>query len=289
MKALERYNPVAVAVYYFTVVGIAMLCMHPILLTLSLFGAIFSCALYARRTRHALFWTVFLLTALLNPLLSHNGATVLLVLGDKPLTLESLVWGFVCGAGILAVLYWMTSLGALMTEDRLLYLFSKLSPKASLVLSMALRYIALFSEQATKIRQTQTALGLYKDDNVIDRVRGELRTFSVLLSWALENGIVTANSMAARAYGTGRRTHYSIFRFGVRDGILIALSLFLCAGAAIPLALGAVEFSFYPTIHLQNGGIWSLICYLSYGALVALPILIETEDMVKWKYLRSKI
>ena len=104
MRALERHNPFAIAIYYLTVVGIAMLCMHPILLTLSLLGAICSCALYARRTRHALFWGIFALTALLNPLLSHNGATVLLVLGDKPLTLESLVWGTVCGAGILAVL-----------------------------------------------------------------------------------------------------------------------------------------------------------------------------------------
>ena len=288
MRALERHNPFAIAVYYLTVVGIAMLCMHPILLTLSLLGAICSCALYARRTRHALFWGIFALTTLLNPLLSHNGATVLLVLGDKPLTLESLVWGTVCGAGILAVLYWMTSLGAIMTEDRLLYLFGKLSPKISLVLSMALRYVALFSEQAAKIKQTQRVLGLYKDDNVIDRVRGELRIFSVLLSWALENGIVTANSMTARAYGTGRRTHFSIFRWRVRDGILIALSLILGAATAVPLALGAVDFTFYPTMHLQSGAL-SLICYLSYGALVALPILIETEDTVKWKYLRSGI
>ena len=288
MRALDRYNPFAVAIYYLAVMGIAMLCMHPILLTLSLLGAICSCALYAGRTRHALFWGLFLLTAVLNPLLSHNGATVILVLGDKPLTLESLVWGTVCGAGIVAVLYWMSSFGAIMTEDKLLYLFGKLSPKISLVLSMALRYIALFSSQAANIKQTQIALGLYKDDNVIDRVRGELRIFSVLLSWALENGIVTANSMAARAYGTGRRTHFAIFGFRVRDGLLIALSLLLGAATAVPLALGAVEFTFYPTLHLQNGAL-SLICYLSYGALVALPILIEMEDTVKWKYLRSKI
>ncbi|MBR5601754.1 MAG: hypothetical protein IKW24_03920, partial [Clostridia bacterium] len=62
----------------------------------------------------------------------------------------------------------------------------------------------------------------------------------------------------------------------------------LGAATAVPLALGAVDFTFYPTMHLQSGA-WSLICYLSYGALVALPILIETEDTVKWKYLRSKI
>lgn len=288
MKALERYNPFAVAIYYLAVVGIAMLCMHPILVSLSLLGAICSCALYAKRTRHALFWGLFLLTAVLNHLLSHNGATVILVLGDKPLTLESLVWGIVCGAGIVAVLYWMHSFGAIMTEDKLLYLFGKLSPKISLVLSMALRYISLFSRQAAKIKQTQIALGLYKNDNIIDRVRGELRIFSVLLSWALENGIVTANSMTARAYGTGRRTHFAIFGFGVRDGLLIALSLALGALAAVPLALGSVSFTFYPTLHLQNGTL-SLVCYLSYGALVALPILIETEDTVKWKYLRSKI
>lgn len=292
MRALDTYNPISVALYYLAAAGIAMFCMHPILLFLSLCGALALCLLHrdlpSART-HLYFWVILILSALLNPLLSHNGATVLLVIADAPFTAEALFWGLTSGLAIVSVLYWFASFRAVMQSDKLLYLFGKLSPRLSLILSMGLRYVSLFAKQAKKIKQTQTALGLYKEDNIIDRVRGGLRIFSILLSWALENGIVTAGSMASRGYGTGRRTHFSIFLFSWRDALLISLSLFLTAGTLIPYALGAVTFTFYPVLHLQNTGALSYLCYFSYGALVALPILIEIKDTVKWKYLRSKI
>lgn len=292
MRALDTYNPITIALYYLSVAAISMLCMHPVLLFLSLLGALTLCIMrrdVRKAGTHLFFWGLFALTAVLNPLLSHNGATVLLVIGNAPISAEALFWGATSGMAIVSVLYWFASFGAIMQSDKLLYLFGKLSPRLSLILSMALRYVSLFAEQAKKIKQTQRALGLYKEDNLIDRLRGELRIFSILLSWALENGIVTAGSMAARGYGTARRTHFSIFHFSWRDGTLIALTLLLTAGTLIPYALGAVEFTFYPTLHLHHSGILSVLCYLSFGALVALPILIELEDTVKWKYLRSRI
>lgn len=292
MRALDSYNPISVAVYYLAVACIAMLCMQPILLCISLCGALILCILRhdVRSIRtHLGFFCLFAITLLVNPLLSHNGATVLLVIGDAPFTLEAILWGATSGAAILAVLYWFASFCAIMQSDKLLYLFGKLSPRLSLILSMALRYVSLFAAQAKKIKQAQTALGLYKEDNVLDRIKGGLRIFSVLLSWALENGIVTAGSMAARGYGTGKRTHFSIFAFSWRDGMLLAATLLLTAGTLVPFALGAVDFIFYPTLQLQHAGALSYLCYLSYGALVALPILIETEDTVKWNCLRSKI
>ena len=292
MRALDTYNPISVALYYLAVAGIAMFCMHPVLLSLSLCGALALCLLHhdVQSTRtHLYFWAILVLSALLNPLLSHNGATVLLVIADAPFTAEALFWGLSSGLAIVSVLYWFSSFRAIMQSDKLLYLFGKLSPRLSLILSMGLRYVSLFAEQARKIKQTQTALGLYKEDNIIDRVRGGLRIFSILLSWALENGIVTAGSMASRGYGTGKRTHFSIFSFSWRDALLIGLSLLLAAGTLIPYALGTVTFTFYPVLHLQHTGALSYLCYLSYGALVALPILIEIKDMVKWKYLTSKI
>ena len=292
MKALDTYNPIAIAVYFLAVAGIAMFCIQPILLCLALIGAMALCILRhdvkSVRT-HLGFFAVFAFAALLNPLLSHNGASVLIVVGNAPITAESIFWGMTSGAAILSALYLFCSFGAIMQSDKLLYLFGKLSPHLSLILSMGLRYVALFSEQWGKIKQTQLSLGLYKDDNLFDRARGELRIFSILLSWALENGIVTAGSMAARGYGTGKRTHFSIFKFTWRDALLIIVTLLLTAGTAIPLALGAVTFTFYPTLHLHHAGALSYLCYLSYGALVALPILIETEDTVKWNCLRSKI
>jgi energy-coupling factor transport system permease protein len=242
-----------------------------------------------RKFTHLLFWGLFALSTLLNPLFSHHGATVLLVIGNKPLSLEAVLWGLTSAGAMLATLYLFASFCAIMQSDKLLYLFGTLSPRLSLILSMGLRYVALLSEQWRRIRQTQTALGLYKQDNVIDRARGALRIFWVLLGWALENGIVSAGSMTARGYGTGKRTHYAIFTFSRLDALYLSLTLALAAGTILPLALGALDFAFYPTVALTHTGALSWLGYISYGALIALPILTETEDAVKWKYLRSKI
>ena len=93
MRALDTYNPISVALYYLAAAGIAMFCMHPILLFLSLCGALALCLLHrdlpSART-HLYFWVILILSALLNPLLSHNGATVLLVIADAPFTAEAL-------------------------------------------------------------------------------------------------------------------------------------------------------------------------------------------------------
>ncbi|MBQ5361758.1 MAG: energy-coupling factor transporter transmembrane protein EcfT [Clostridia bacterium] len=292
MHALDRLNPFTITAYFLAVAGIAMFCAHPVLLTMTLAGAVTLCLVrrdVKRRYTHLLYWGLFALTVLINPLFSRHGATVLLVIGNKPISLEALLWGLTSAGAVLATLYLFASFSAIMQSDKLLYLFGSLSPKLSLILSMGLRYVPLLSAQWHKIKQTQTVLGLYKEDNVIDRVRGALRIFWALLGWALENGIITAGSMTARAYGTGKRTHYAVFSFTRRDALYLSLTLALAAGTIVPLALGALDFVFYPTVVLTHAGALSWLGYLSYGALIALPILAETEDTAKWKYLRSKI
>ena len=42
---------------------------------------------------HLFFFLLFLALALINPLISHNGATVLFVMNDNPVTLEALLYG----------------------------------------------------------------------------------------------------------------------------------------------------------------------------------------------------
>ena len=204
MRSFENANPLALAVYFLSVSGISMFCMNPLLLFLSLTGAVLYYFVRSGRKRmksHLWSLGLFLVLVVLNPLVSHNGVTVLFVLNHNPVTLEAAVYGIAAAGMILAVLYWFRSFTEIMTSDKLLYLFGKFSPKLALVLSMGLRYVPLFTRQAQKIGQTQTALGLYKDDNLIDRFRGGMRIFDVLVTWGLENGIITADSMTARGYG----------------------------------------------------------------------------------------
>ncbi len=292
MRSFADYNPIAVFVWFAAVTLVAMFCMNPAVAALSLLGSV---TLYIVRNgargwrSHAAFFALFAVIALINPLFYHNGATVLFVLNDNPVTLEALVYGVVSSATIVSVIYWFRSFSQIMTSERLLYLFGSVSPKTALLISMAMRYIPLLRHHTAKVNDAQRALGMYKDDNIIDDIRGGLRVFSIMVTWALENGIVTADSMSARGYGTGRRTFFSIYRFGRADALITALTLLFGAAAAAGIATGSVAFEYYPRITDAPAGAMKTITCISYGLLAFLPSIIEVGVKIKWKYLQSTL
>jgi len=286
------HNPIAVFAYYIATVTIIMFTQSPVLVFLSLLGALIHFFMQnktAKYSTEAYFLLLFIITALINPIFSHKGQTVLLVINNAPITLEAILYGFFAAAMLMASIYWFRALSTVMTSDKLLYVFGKFSPKLSLILSMALRYVPLFTRQAKKTRDAQKALGIYNEDNVIDRSQSGVRVFSVMVSWALENGITTADSMSARGYGVAKRTHFSIFKFTKSDFFLLLSTLLLFLLTALAVAFGALEFEFYPQIKAPSPSWLSFLGYISYGALIILPTFIDAKENIKWHYLRSKI
>lgn len=291
MQSFFNFNPIVVAIYFLAVCGISMFCMNPFLLLLSLIGAFvyFITINKNGNSSHGFYLLLFAVMALINPMVSHNGVTVLFVFNDSPITMEAIIYGITASAMIIAVLYWFRSFTLIMTSDKLLYIFGKLSPRLALILSMAIRYVPLFTRQAKKINQSQTALGLYREDNVIDRIKGRTRVFSILITWALEGGIITADSMTARGYGNTKRSHFSIFKFQRSDLYLLLSVTLLSALTCISISQGAMSFIFYPAIEISEFSALSLAGYISYGILVLLPTILEAEEKIKWKYLISRI
>ena len=289
MRALDRYEPFAVLIYFASVTGCAMFMMHPVIIVLSLMGAFalwFTRNGFGHMRSHLLYLALFIVMTLINPLTHHNGVTVLLVINDNPITLEALIYGAMASAMIVGVMYWFRCFSQIMTSDKLLYIFGRLSPRIALVLSMALRYVPRLSAQAKKINDAQKTLGLYREDNVIDGACGGMRVFSILVTWALENGITTADSMAARGYGASRRSFYAIYHMRKTDIAAIAVSLALLA-AMISLRRYA-EFAYYPALDAIGLDAGSIALYVFYALLAFAPTLVELGEGLKWHFLRSR-
>lgn len=286
MRGFADRNPFAVAVCLLAPSVLAMFSMDPLLLALALLGGLVSFLLVDGKGGHGWTLALFCFMALLNPLTYHNGATVLFVLNGNPITLEAFLYGLTAAGMIVAVMYWFRCFSHLMTSDKLMYLLGSLSPRLALLLSMTLRYVPLFSTQAKKIRQSQRALGLYKNDNIVDSFRGGLRVFSVMVTWTLENGIITADSMTARGYGSGRRTHFTLYRFTRQDALLMASALLLTA-----LALwGAVGHGvvFYPAFRYDPITARAAIGYIAYALLTLLPAIYIGKEALVWHCFASK-
>lgn len=289
MTSLQEMNPIVSFLWLLMAAGIAMFSFHPIILSISLLGAVLYFVLrnpHSSFKGHFIYIAMFLLSALVNPLFSHSGSTVLLVVNDNPVTLEALYYGMVLGGMIVALMYWFKSFQQIMTTDKLLYVFGSALPKLSLMLSISLRYIPLLKKQTKKIREAQTALGLFSGETAIDRLKGELHIFSVLVTWALENGVITADSMTARGYGLSRRTRFALFRFQLRDGIVCILCLMLGAYVIYAMATGSIQCAFYPRFAISEGG---FTVYAFYAVIALFPAILELEEKIRWKSLKSKI
>ncbi len=293
MRAFSLYHPSVLFAYFIGVALLTLLTRQPFLLAFSLLGAILFAAMLESKkavlVSMGFYGPMFLLIAAVNPLFSHNGVTPLFFLNDNPVTLEAILYGAAIAGMIISILYWCRCYNSVMSSDKFIYLFGKTIPKLSLILAMALRFVPLFLIQIKKIHRTQKTMGLYATTSVVDRLRGRLRVFSAIITWSVENAVDTAASMRARGYGLPGRTNFSLFRFRLRDFVMLGLLGLLFAWTAREFMKGTLAFAFYPRISEIKLSGYALAGYGGVLALMLIPFLIEVKENMRWNYFRSKI
>jgi len=293
MINFSAYHPFVLLIFYIFVIVITMFTFNPVLLLISLTGALFfslsymSVKKFIKKTLLYLF--IVIIISVTNPFFSHNGVTVLFFLNDKPFTLEAIYYGAGIGIMLIAVLVWFNAYTLTMTSDKFLYLFGKISPRISLVISMVFRFIPAFKKQTRDVRNTRKLLGAYGDEGFIEKIKGGISIFSVMITWALESSIETAASMKSRGYGTGKRSHFSIFNFTGADAILLAAISILSTIVLIGLASNDLYFAYYPYITGIKVENIALPAYISFGILTFIPAILEIKERIRWKYYLSAI
>ncbi|MCQ2463461.1 MAG: energy-coupling factor transporter transmembrane protein EcfT [Clostridia bacterium] len=292
MKTLQAYNP-AVAFFYLIICALLpVFSVNPVILCVSLFLSVSFYLLTVKngsRHFHLFSAAVFAAVTVVNPIFSHNGRPVLFVMNDNPVTLEALLYGAAMGAALVSAIYWFAAFSKIMTSDKIMYIFARVSPKAALLISMTLRFIPMFKKTAQQTSDAQKATGLYNDTDSAANLKSRLQVYSSVVTRALETGIVTADSMEARGYSSGKRTGFAIYRFDMRDGIFSAVALLLFIFFVLGSAFSNSEFIYYPDISQIPHDAFSLVCYISYFIMAALPSALELGDIFKWKFLISKI
>ncbi|MCL2152788.1 MAG: energy-coupling factor transporter transmembrane protein EcfT [Oscillospiraceae bacterium] len=289
VDAFAGFHPVINLLYFVAVIGFAMLFTHPVCLGISLLCAIIY-SIYLRGKKAARFNLIYLLpmlvfAALLNPVFNHQGSTILAYLPDgNPLTLESVLYGISAGVMLITVISWFSCFNVIMTSDKFVYLFGKITPALSLILSMALRIVPRFKAQIKVISNAQKCVGRdISNGNLLLKIRHGIRILSIMVTWALESAIETADSMKGRGYGLPGRSAFSIFRFDRRDGYAL-IYIMLCSAAALTGNFtGTYHFRYFPTIKGKWTGA-TLIIFAAYLALCAFPIIASIIEDFVWKY-----
>ena len=91
----------------------------------------------------------------------HFGVTVLRqnFIGNN-LTVESFVYGLVIGLRFATLCMWLEAIFRVVTSDKVVYLFGRVSPRLSLFLTILLRFIPRVGREARKINLAQKGIGL---------------------------------------------------------------------------------------------------------------------------------
>lgn len=294
-NSFSSYHPTVQAAYFFLVMLFTMFIMHPVMLVISLVSA-FGYAVYLGRKRSIALFLKFILpmsvlVGILNPLFNHAGITILTYLPDgNPLTLESLIFGCVSGAMFSAVMLWCVCLNRIMSSDRVIYLFGRITPKSGLLISMILRFIPKLSSQFKKIRAAQKCIGRdITQGKMPTRIKNGVRMVSMLMQWALENSVDTADSLKSRGYGLPHRTSFSLFRFCLRDAVMLILISVFSAAVFVSLFAERLDFFYYPCISDIGNGFSDIAVYIIFLMLCIMPLTADIKEDRKWNALRSKL
>jgi len=191
---------------------------------------------------------------------------------------------------LITVLLWFSAFSRVMTSDKFIYLFGKVIPALSLVLSMSLRFVPKFKKQMGTVVEAQRSIGRdVSSGSLLQRTKTAILIFSIMITWALENAIETADSMKSRGYGLKGRTAFSIYRLDDRDAYTLVwlgfCGLFLFAGAVISV----FGFRYFPSIRYAAFDLTTIPFYCVYFGLCITPVVLNTLEERKWKTLYSKM
>lgn len=283
-------HPVIHFTYFTAVIFCSMFFMHPVFLAVSLVCS-FIYSIYLNKGKAIKFNFLFLLPMMLvfvivNPLINHAGMTILLYINDHPITLEAIYYGIASAAMFAAVLAWFSCCNALMPSDKIIYLFGRIVPSLSLIFTMVMRFVPRYKIQVKAIAAAQAGIGKgMRSGNILNRAKNGMTILSILTTWALENGIQTADSMRARGYGLPGRSSFSVYRFDSRDKAVLVILLALVSAVFAGSVTGQNTAIYFPIIILNPITGFSAVVYTAYALLCLFPFITNLSLSVRGRSL----
>ena len=287
----DSYHPAVNFIYFTAVITFALNFNHPVFLAIAYFSAfLYSVKLNGKR---GLAFQAFLIPAIVLFALyysgyHHFGVTALAVnfIGNQ-ITMESFVYGLALGGSWGSVLTWFSCVHIVVSSDKIIYLFGRVSPRLSLFLSILLRMVPHIKERAGKINLAQKAVGRGTDQgNILKRMRNSMRVFSVLIGWTMEHLIQTSDSMKCRGYTLRGRTAFSVYRFDYRDRSFVIALFFCMTVLGMGVLLDQTTIRYNPEIVFNRMTPLSGIFYVSYGFFCLLPLGVQCVGERRYRKMR---
>lgn len=215
MKHFEDFHPVALLIFFMTVLFYIMFFMNIYCSVIALIaGIIYRWVLIKKaeikNMAVSVIWIVMI--TVFNMLVSHDGERILLFINNKAITVEAMEYGFVSGCMVSGTFTWFMCIEKVINTEKIQYIFKNL-PKLGLLISMILRLVPRYVEKYKKVME-------------MNENADALEVSSGVFTYALENSMQTAKAMEMRGFSGAKRI-YSGFRFKKKDFIMICINVIL--------------------------------------------------------------
>lgn len=275
-------------------VALSMLIIHPLYLLMLLLTAAAALAaaggsrLFVPYLRLGAVFTVVMLV--FNAIVVRAGVTILFygprlpVVGKMNVSLEALAYAVVMGGRMLCLLLIFGFFSFVVNPDRLLGMLGRFAGNTGLFLVTASRIFPLLTADAVRIGEVQRTRGLrISGRGPLAALGARLPALSVLLLSSLERSWQMAESMAARGYGSGRRTRYFNELLRPRDWLVTAVSVLSLL--LFMLKRTRLLYSFYPRLDpVFPADITPLLLFAGFWAVIAV-----SWGWNRWSFFRLKI
>ncbi len=188
-----------------------------------------------------------LLVMLINALVTRDGLTVIVRLGQLPvlghtdITLEATVYGAILGLRAVALIMCGALYTAAVDPDEVLRLFRRLSFRSALTATLATRMVPVLARDARRLADAQRC----RPGPPPSRVALMRAATSGLLDRALD----VAAALEVRGYGAARRPPKAKQPYSRHDLAFTASAIALLALAIAAKAADLAPFSAYPALH----------------------------------------
>jgi energy-coupling factor transport system permease protein len=186
------------------------------------------------------------IAALVNLLASHTGDDVIARLPDwlpligGRLTWESALYGGAIGLGLVAALLAMAPLSLVLEPHDVVDAMPAVLERTGIGVATSLNLVSGFGRTFTEVRDAQRMRGW--------RPRG-LRSWNEVLVpvvlTAIEDSVLLAEAMEARAFGAARRTSYAASTWS-RWGIVVTAAALAAAAVFIGARIAGAPMDWYP-------------------------------------------
>lgn len=326
----SRYHPVVNLIFYLLVLGTTMFQMSVGLVFISLFSAVVYYFML-KKTEGLKYCAVvvgiIIVSAIINPLFSHKGGTLLFYLfTGNPVTLESIIYGLISAIIIGAMLLWFSTFNQVMGVERILGAIGKVLPNVSLLITMIMRFIPQYTRHQRKVSMVNKVNKRNYDEkiNLLNREKTEKENVIEARKRQKKKSGIEAHIGQKKKNGIdkiidsikeGSRTFSITTTWALENSIYTADSM-KARGFGTGRRTNYSNYKFQKRDYLLMGWLvilWlvvvfslerekvytyyypfiqvknNVVVYLIYGLLCLTPVLINVKEEIRWLILKSRI